>query len=154
ASFTVEAFAELRLSGERLGEDFDGDRAIEARVASAIHLPHATLADQGNDLVCAEPGAGGQRHFSSVSELYESPDRIDQSKLSVDRAQGASEKLHSLIHRIRKVLRVVPEIVRVRCVHANQRGQGAYGAVTPFEDRRLLKRHHRIGFAMQQQDWR
>jgi len=38
AGIALEAFAQLRLGGEMLGQDFDGDYAIQPRVASAIHF--------------------------------------------------------------------------------------------------------------------
>ena len=58
AAFAVEPFAELRVGGQRVGEDLDRDGAVEARVARLVHLAHAARADRGGDLVGAEAGAG------------------------------------------------------------------------------------------------
>ena len=38
ARFAVEAFAELRVGGQRLGEHLDRDGAIETRVSAFVHL--------------------------------------------------------------------------------------------------------------------
>ena len=62
ARFAVEPFAELRIGGERVGQDLDRDRAVEARVARFVHLAHATGAKQRQDFVGAESRAGGQGH--------------------------------------------------------------------------------------------
>ena len=62
ARFAVEPLAELRIGGERLGQDLDRDRAVEARVAPAIHFAHAASAERGVDLVRAEARAGSQGH--------------------------------------------------------------------------------------------
>ena len=58
ARLAVEAVAQLRVGGERRGEDLDGDGAIEPRIAGAIHLAHAARAEQGDDLIGAEVHAG------------------------------------------------------------------------------------------------
>ena len=55
-------FAELRIGGERLGQDLDRDNAIETRVARFVDLAHAARAERRDDLVRAETGAGGKRH--------------------------------------------------------------------------------------------
>jgi hypothetical protein len=43
-------------------EDLDGDGAVQACVAGAVDLPHATGAGGANDLVGAEPCAGLESH--------------------------------------------------------------------------------------------
>ena len=58
ARFAVEAFAELRVGGQRLGEHLDRDGAIEARVSAFVHLAHAARADLRGNFVDAETGAG------------------------------------------------------------------------------------------------
>ena len=60
ARFAVEAFAELRVGGQRLGEHFDRDGAIEARVSSFVHLAHATCADLRGHFVGAEARTGSE----------------------------------------------------------------------------------------------
>jgi hypothetical protein len=53
-----EAREAIDVAGERLGQDLDRDIALELRVASAIHLPHATRTDVRNDFVGADAVAG------------------------------------------------------------------------------------------------
>jgi len=60
ACFAIEPFAELRIGGERLRENLDGNRTIEARVARLVDLPHAAGPEGGEDLVRAEADAGLQ----------------------------------------------------------------------------------------------
>ncbi len=62
AGFAVEAVAELRISGQRLRENFDRDGAIEARVARLVDLTHAASAEGGLDFVRAEARTGGKSH--------------------------------------------------------------------------------------------
>ena len=66
----LEARAALRVGGEFSWEDLDGDRAVEAGVASLVNLSHAPGADQAEDFVRAEPRARSQRHCSSWRALY------------------------------------------------------------------------------------
>ncbi len=47
-----------------LGEDFDGDRAVEAGIAGFVHLAHAPSPEGGDDLIRTKPNAGGERHRS------------------------------------------------------------------------------------------
>ena len=47
--------------GKGRQEDFDGDVALELRVARAVHLPHATRPDTAQDRVGPEPGPAAQR---------------------------------------------------------------------------------------------
>ena len=56
AGFALEAFGELLL------RNFDGDFAIEARVARAIHFAHAPGAERRQDLIRSQAIAGGQGH--------------------------------------------------------------------------------------------
>ena len=50
----LEAAQPLFLSAEFGGQNLDGDRAVEPRIASAVNLAHAALADQAVDLVRAQ----------------------------------------------------------------------------------------------------
>jgi hypothetical protein len=51
--FTVEAIAQLRIARKMFGKNFDGDRTVEARVACAVDLTHASSANRREDLVGA-----------------------------------------------------------------------------------------------------
>ena len=59
--FAREAGESIMIGGERVRQDLQGDVAIELRVASAIHLAHATGANGRDDLVRAESGSWGER---------------------------------------------------------------------------------------------
>ena len=60
--FAVETFAQLRIAGEMLGQNFDRDSAVEPRVARPVDLAHSSGAESGQNLVGAETGTGGKRH--------------------------------------------------------------------------------------------
>ena len=60
--FALEALAPVRLIGGLGRQDLDGDRASHARVERAIHLAHATPAEERDDLVRTEAGARLQYH--------------------------------------------------------------------------------------------
>jgi len=59
ARFALEALREL------LRGDFDRDVAPQPRIAGAIHLTHASRADQRENFVGAEFVAGRKRHLFS-----------------------------------------------------------------------------------------
>ena len=58
AGLALEPLLQIGIGGDVLGEDFDGDGAVQAHVAGLIDLPHAARAEGGLDLVGAERGAG------------------------------------------------------------------------------------------------
>ena len=60
--FALEPLLQVRIGGDVLGQDFDGDRAVQASVGRFVDLAHAASADRGGNHVRAEPRAGGQRH--------------------------------------------------------------------------------------------
>jgi hypothetical protein len=57
AGFAVEALPELRVAGQILGEDLDGDRAVKPRVAAFVNLPHAARTEWREDFVRTQPHA-------------------------------------------------------------------------------------------------
>ncbi len=60
--FAFEAGAQFSARHQLSVQYFDGDRAVQARVASAIDLTHATRAERRFDFVGAKSGARGQSH--------------------------------------------------------------------------------------------
>ena len=68
AGFAVEPLAELRIGGERLREDLDGDRAIEPRVARLVDLAHPAGAEGGENFVRAEARARLECHGSGCRD--------------------------------------------------------------------------------------
>ncbi len=75
ARFAVEAFAELRVGGQRLGEHLDRDGAIETRVSAFVHLAHAARADLRGDFVDAEACTGGEGQTLAVDYTRRMPAR-------------------------------------------------------------------------------
>ena len=66
--FPPEARQPFGIVGEGGRKDLQGDVATELRVLRAIHLAHPPAAEQRQDFVGAEPGAGGQGHGWGVPE--------------------------------------------------------------------------------------
>jgi len=62
ARFVLEAAPRFRISGERTGEDLDGDGSIEPRVARTVDFAHAPGAERGDDLVRTKTHAWFERH--------------------------------------------------------------------------------------------
>ena len=62
ARFALEPRQPVRIVNDRIGQDLDRDVAVEARVARAIDLAHATGAESADDLVGTEAGAGCECH--------------------------------------------------------------------------------------------
>ena len=58
--FAREPREAIGIARERVGQDLERDVAIQLRVARAIHLPHAALADLRGDFVDAEARAGSE----------------------------------------------------------------------------------------------
>ena len=58
----VEARQALRIGGDRLGQDFDGDRSAKVRIRGAIHLAHAAFAHLVTDPVRTDLLAGLHVH--------------------------------------------------------------------------------------------
>ena len=81
----VEAGEDLRLprepgepvwvAGEGVGEDLQGDLAVELRVGGLPDLAHAALAEQGGDVVVAEARAGSEWHdlMRTIGSFYAEP---------------------------------------------------------------------------------
>jgi len=62
ARLAFEARAAFRVGAEFLRENLDRDRTVEAGVAGAVNLAHASGANQRPDLVGPEPRARRQGH--------------------------------------------------------------------------------------------
>jgi hypothetical protein len=59
----ISCFHILKCSTCLRGETLDGRFATYARIAGAVHFTHAAGAEGREDLVGAEPSAGGETHF-------------------------------------------------------------------------------------------
>jgi hypothetical protein len=67
--FTLEAREPIGVVGERVGEDLEGDIAIELRVAGAQDLAHPAFANLRGDLVDTDSGAGSESQAVGLYEL-------------------------------------------------------------------------------------
>ena len=63
--FALKSREAFGIGDERLGQDLDRDRAIELRIARAIHLAHPACPERCANLIRAEPCASGQRHWGA-----------------------------------------------------------------------------------------
>jgi len=54
ARFALETLKAFRVGCKRTGEYLDGDRAVKARIARALHFAHAAGTDKRQDFVDAE----------------------------------------------------------------------------------------------------
>ena len=52
----------IRISGKRLRQDLERHLPVQLGIGGLVDLPHASLADEGGDVVVAESGTDGQRH--------------------------------------------------------------------------------------------
>ncbi len=62
ARFRDQPIPRVRILGDAGGDDLDGHRSVETRIAGAIHLPHAALAKRCQDLVRSEARSSQDRH--------------------------------------------------------------------------------------------
>jgi hypothetical protein len=60
--FAFESSATIGVATQSLGKNFEGDVTIEAGVASAVDLAHATRANHGEYFVRPYAGSGYERH--------------------------------------------------------------------------------------------
>jgi hypothetical protein len=60
--FALQACDALGISREAFEHDLDGDRALQFRIARAVHLAHAASTERVNDLVRADSRPCGKRH--------------------------------------------------------------------------------------------
>jgi hypothetical protein len=62
--FALEPFSQLGSIGKVIRKDFDGDDAIEPRIAGAVHLAHPTCTNGREDFIGPEALAIQNRHGS------------------------------------------------------------------------------------------
>ena len=65
----LEARRAVRVSSERVRQRFDGDLALQSRVARTKDLAHATSTKRGEDFVRAKSGTGDERHGVDAGRL-------------------------------------------------------------------------------------
>ena len=64
--FALEALAKLLPARVVVWKDFDGDDAVETRIAGAIHLTHSSRSNAGENFVGTQTLASRGRHSSLV----------------------------------------------------------------------------------------
>jgi hypothetical protein len=87
--FASEPRQPLRVTGEGVGQDFQGDITIQLRVAGPKHLAHPAFADRRGDFVAAESGAKGQGQV-----LDYTAGRFERCPLIRSSRWSASERPH------------------------------------------------------------
>ena len=60
--FPLEAGEPIGIMGDRLWEDFDGDVAVQLRIARPIHFAHPAGAQERDDFIGADACASGEEH--------------------------------------------------------------------------------------------
>ncbi len=68
ARLALEAFPRV-IRCKRLGQNFNGDVAMQPCVPGTVHLPHPAFADGRKDFVWAELFAYSERHLSGQLKL-------------------------------------------------------------------------------------
>src|SRR5262245_1056581 len=63
ASFLVEPVHAIRVIRKRLGQDLDGNLAVQPGVARPVHFAHTTCTKRGGDLVGTESSTSLQGHI-------------------------------------------------------------------------------------------
>src|SRR5207249_7433943 len=58
----LEALQAVRFGRQQLGQNLDGDVAIQAGIAGAVDLAHTAGAERSEDFILAKLGARDQRH--------------------------------------------------------------------------------------------
>ncbi len=77
AGFALEALARVGAGRDLRVEDFDGDDALETRVAGPVDLAHTSTANRRDDLVRAEARAGGKAHGRDCMLRFQIADIAD-----------------------------------------------------------------------------
>ena len=62
AGFLLEAAQAIGVGGQRLGQDLDGDFAVQPGVVGAINFAHSARAKRGADFILPEDRSGSQGH--------------------------------------------------------------------------------------------
>jgi hypothetical protein len=62
ARLLLKALLPVRIAGQRGGQDFDGNVALQARIARAIDVAHPAGTERGDDFVRSETSAGREVH--------------------------------------------------------------------------------------------
>ena len=70
ARLTLEPFTRQLVGGVLRGHHLDRHRAIEARIASPVHVAHASATDQGAQVIRSDSLAGEVRRPSGASQVY------------------------------------------------------------------------------------
>jgi len=67
----LEAGAAFRICADVMGQDLDGDGAVEAGITGLLDLAHAARTDGRLDLVGSQARAGCEAHGTSVATTWQ-----------------------------------------------------------------------------------
>ena len=90
--FACEPREPVGVAGERIGQDFHRDIAIELRIARAEYLAHPAGADAGDDFVDAEARAGSESQTAGSIAVS-----IARTRLILCDAVVASDAMHARV---------------------------------------------------------
>ena len=75
--FALKTGQPVVVGRQRRWQDLERDLTFQVRVGRPIHLAHAAFAEEGDDFVDAETGAGGEGHtVVDYMSLAASPTRL------------------------------------------------------------------------------
>src|SRR5262245_13249284 len=77
--FTSETRQPFRIRREGIGKDFQGDVAIQLRIARAIDLAHAASPQKRQDFERSESSSGGKRHWPV--RFYATASRLSSERI-------------------------------------------------------------------------
>ena len=90
-----EPLLEIRIRGDVLGKDLDGDGAVQAGIKHLLDFSHAPSANRGEDLVRAELRPGFKRHgYGNGTRAFSSSNQFCTRTISflvVDASSPASK---------------------------------------------------------------
>jgi hypothetical protein len=64
AGFALKPFAQFRLVGQMLGQDFAGNDAVQSGLGTLVHFAHSTRTDPGENFIGPQ-GCGGLDRYNS-----------------------------------------------------------------------------------------
>src|SRR5579864_6476246 len=98
-SLAGEAREPIRISGEEIRQDLDGDIAVERRVLRAVDLAHPPGAELGNDFVRTDVGMRRKGHWNAAILRQSRTGSVWRSMdldLRLDRHPGPEQMLRIL----------------------------------------------------------
>jgi hypothetical protein len=70
---SCESCQPFSVAREEIGQDLDGDVAVQPGISGSIDLAHAAGTECGDDLIRADAGAGSEPHANEVKYMCGRP---------------------------------------------------------------------------------